>query len=58
MNNGELFPEDSTGLGVGALAPTGFFDPLGLSKDKDAATLKQWRDAEIKHGIKFANYML
>jgi len=28
----------------------GFFDPVGLSKGKDAATIKQWRDAEIKHG--------
>eukprot|EP01035_Chromulina_nebulosa_P020044 gene20044-26024_t len=45
----ELFPENPTGL-VGDLAPTGFFDPIGLSKGKDAATLKQWRDAEIKHG--------
>ena len=49
MNTGELFPDNPTGL-VGDIAPTGFFDPLGLSKGKDAATLKQWRDAEIKHG--------
>lgn len=45
----ELFPTNPTGL-VGDIAPTGFFDPIGLSKGKDAATLKQWRDAEIKHG--------
>lgn len=34
----------------GSLAPTGFFDPLGLSVGKDATTLKQYREAEIKHG--------
>jgi light-harvesting complex I chlorophyll a/b binding protein 1 len=44
-----IFPDNPTGL-IGDLAPVGFFDPVGLSKDKDAATLKQWRDAEIKHG--------
>ena len=44
-----VFPENPTEL-VGDLAPVGFFDPIGLSKGKDAATLKQWRDAEIKHG--------
>lgn len=44
-----IFPENPTGL-VGDIAPTGFFDPLGLSNGKDEATLKQWRDAEIKHG--------
>lgn len=45
-----LFPENDTPLSAGEVAPTGFFDPVGLSKGKDAATLKQWRDAEIKHG--------
>ena len=44
-----IFPENPTGI-YGDLAPVGFFDPIGLSKGKDAATLKQWRDAEIKHG--------
>jgi light-harvesting complex I chlorophyll a/b binding protein 1 len=44
-----VFPGNPTGL-PGDLAPTGFFDPLGLSVGKDPATLKQWRDAEIKHG--------
>lgn len=44
-----LFPENPTGL-PGALAPTGYFDPLGLANGKDAATLKKWREAEIKHG--------
>lgn len=28
----------------------GFFDPLGLSKDKDDATLSWYRAAELKHG--------
>jgi light-harvesting complex I chlorophyll a/b binding protein 1 len=44
-----VFPENPTDL-PGDLAPTGFFDPLGLSNGKDEATLKQWRDAELKHG--------
>jgi hypothetical protein len=44
-----IFPENPTSL-VGDIAPTGFFDPLGLSVGKDSTTLKQWRDAEIKHG--------
>jgi len=35
---------------VGALPPTGFWDPLGLSKDKDAATMASYREAELKHG--------
>jgi light-harvesting complex I chlorophyll a/b binding protein 1 len=44
-----VFPDNPTGL-VGNLAPTGYFDPLGLANGKDEATLKQWRDSEIKHG--------
>lgn len=44
-----VFPENPTGL-VGDLAPTGFFDPLGLSTGKDEATIRQYREAEIKHG--------
>lgn len=44
-----IFPENPTGL-VGDLAPTGFFDPLGLANDKDEYTLKKYRDAELKHG--------
>jgi hypothetical protein len=44
-----VFPSNPTGL-AGEVAPTGFFDPAGLSNGKDAATLKQWREAEIKHG--------
>lgn len=45
----DVFPENPTGL-YGDLAPTGFFDPLGLSKGKDEATLKLYREAELKHG--------
>ena len=45
-----VFPENPTGLLAGEVAPTGFFDPLRLSEGKDAATLKQWRQAELKHG--------
>ena len=44
-----IMMSNPTGL-VGALAPTGFFDPLGLSTGKDAATLKKYREAELKHG--------
>jgi hypothetical protein len=35
---------------LGVLAPTGFFDPLGLSKSIDQATFDQYRTAELKHG--------
>jgi hypothetical protein len=34
----------------GQLAPTGFFDPLGLSKNIDESELRKWREAELKHG--------
>jgi hypothetical protein len=34
----------------GALAPVGFFDPLGLSNGKSAADVKKIREAELKHG--------
>lgn len=44
-----IFQPNPTGL-VGDIAPTGFFDPLGLATGKDAATLKQYREAELKHG--------
>ena len=43
------FPVNPTGLG-GVIAPTGYFDPVGLAVGKDAATLRQYREAEIKHG--------
>ena len=45
-----IFPDNISGLSAGEVAPTGYFDPLGLSNGKDAATLKQWRQAELKHG--------
>ena len=44
-----VFPENPTGL-AGDVAPTGFFDPVGFSNGKDAATVKQYREAELKHG--------
>jgi hypothetical protein len=31
-------------------APTGFFDPLGLSSNIDQETFDQYRTAELKHG--------
>ena len=34
----------------GIQSPTGFFDPLGLSKMADDETLAWYRAAEIKHG--------
>jgi len=35
---------------AGVIAPTGFFDPLGLSKDKSEARLRYFQEAETKHG--------
>jgi hypothetical protein len=35
---------------IGASAPVGFFDPLGLSKGKSEETLAWYRAAELKHG--------
>lgn len=35
---------------IGALKPTGFWDPLGLSKDLSAEEFTQRRTAELKHG--------
>jgi hypothetical protein len=35
---------------LGTISPTGFFDPLGLSKNIDAETFAQYRTAELKHG--------
>jgi hypothetical protein len=35
---------------IGATAPAGLFDPLGLSKNKDDETLAWYRSAELKHG--------
>merc|ERR1719384_230290 len=34
----------------GAVAPLGFFDPLGFSKDADLNTVKRLREAEVLHG--------
>ena len=34
----------------GVIAPTGFFDPLGLSNDIDQETFDLYRTAELKHG--------
>ena len=35
---------------LGVIAPTGFFDPLGLSNNIDEETFAQYRTAELKHG--------
>ena len=35
---------------VGALPPTGFWDPLGLVADGDKAKFDLYREAELKHG--------
>jgi len=35
---------------LGVIPPTGFFDPLGLSKNIDEETFAQYRTAELKHG--------
>lgn len=34
----------------GAIAPLGFFDPLGFTKDMDLNGVKRFREAEIMHG--------
>jgi len=35
---------------VGSLPPVGYWDPLGLSANIDAATFTKYRTAELKHG--------
>lgn len=35
---------------LGATAPLGYFDPFGFSKDASPATMKKFREAELKHG--------
>jgi hypothetical protein len=35
---------------LGVLPPTGFFDPLGLTKDIDQETFDRYRTSELKHG--------
>lgn len=34
----------------GVTMPTGFFDPVGFSKDKDEANFRKLRVSEVKHG--------
>uniref|UniRef100_A0A6U2AJH0 Plastid light harvesting protein n=1 Tax=Pseudictyota dubia TaxID=2749911 RepID=A0A6U2AJH0_9STRA len=34
----------------GALAPVGFFDPLGFAENADENTMKRYREAELTHG--------
>jgi hypothetical protein len=34
----------------GALAPVGFFDPLGFAEKADENTMKRYREAELTHG--------
>ena len=34
----------------GALAPMGFFDPLGFAANADEQTLRRYREAEVTHG--------
>lgn len=34
----------------GALAPLGFFDPLGFTKDASLSEVKRFREAEVMHG--------
>merc|ERR1712151_943424 len=34
----------------GAIAPLGFFDPLGFTKDMELMGAKMFREAEIMHG--------
>ena len=35
---------------IGAIPPVGYWDPLGLSKNKDDATMNLYREMELKHG--------
>mmetsp|Transcript_12016 Transcript_12016/g.17089 ORF Transcript_12016/g.17089 Transcript_12016/m.17089 type:complete len:211 (+) Transcript_12016:60-692(+) len=35
---------------VGALAPAGYFDPLGLAEKATEETLQRYREAELAHG--------
>jgi len=35
---------------IGAMAPLGFFDPLGFSKEGDEEGFRSLREAELKHG--------
>ena len=44
-----LLQASADGL-AGAIAPTGFFDPLGLAEKATEATLARYREAELAHG--------
>ena len=51
----DLHPKTASGSKLPVIArltqdPIGFWDPLGLSADKDEATFKRRRAVEIKHG--------
>jgi len=35
---------------IGITAPMGYFDPIGLSRNKDETTMNAYREAELKHG--------
>ena len=49
--NGWVPDETANCYGLpGALAPLGFFDPIGFSKDADLDTVKRYREAEVMHG--------
>merc|ERR1719198_1529495 len=43
-------PSFDPAMQVGAMAPLGFFDPLGFSKKGDESGFRNLRAAEIKHG--------
>ena len=49
--NGWVADESAALYGLpGAVAPLGFFDPLGFSKNKELTGAKRLREAEIIHG--------
>lgn len=49
--NGWVPDESKPCFGLpGAVAPLGFFDPLGFSKDKGVLGVKRLREAEVMHG--------
>jgi len=35
---------------LGVISPTGYWDPIGLSKNADQETFDRWRLTELKHG--------
>jgi len=47
---GEVKVKAAEFLKAGQLAPTGFFDPAGLSANIDGGKLLFYREAELKHG--------